>query len=362
MPKVETVRGPISPDDLGFTQMHEHVLVDVTVSYREPKDRTIKDKVTFKPITMENLGILRRNLHFSVENLKLNDEGVAVNELNEYKSKGGKSIVDQTIDGAGRDVAGLKRISEETGINIIAVCGWYRYAAHPTFIRKLDVETLSEIMVAELTEGIGRTGIKAGMIGECACSQNVDRKAPWFHEDEKKVQLAGARAQRKTGAGFTYHMATWEGGYEPFLNLIRQEEADMERFMLSHCSPTLYLEYIGKLIDEGITLSFDTFGMEYYYDYALTAVSDWQGFKPGASSAGKDLEYVKTVVKLCELGYDRNIVLSHDVCHRTELKTYGGWGYTHLIENIIPWLKYEGVSKKQIRNMFVENPKRLLAY
>jgi phosphotriesterase-related protein len=362
MSKIETVRGPISPDDLGFTLMHDHVLIDVTVSYREPKDKTIKEKVTFKPITMENLGILRRCLHFSVENLKLNDEGLAVKELNEYKAKGGVSIVDQTIDGAGRDVAGLKRISEATGVHIIAVCGWYRYAAHPTFIRKLDVETLSEIMVAELTEGIGQTGIKAGMIGECACSQNEDRTAPWFHDDEKKIQLAGARAQRKTGASFTYHTAPWEAGYEPFLDLIRQEEADMERFMLSHCDPTLDLNYLESLMGEGITLSFDTFGMEYYYDYALKAVSDWQGFKPGASAAGHDLKYVETVVKLCELGYDKNIVLSQDICHRTELKTYGGWGYTHLIENIVPWLEYEGVTPKQIHNMFVENPKRLLVY
>ena len=136
----------------------------------------------------------------------------ARNELNEYKSKGGNSIVDQTIDGAERDIPGLKRISEETGLNIIALCGWHRYAAHPIFIRKLDVETLSEIMVAELTEGIGRTGIKAGMIGECACSQNVDGKAPWFHDDEKKVQLAAARTQRKTWAGFTYHTAPCEEG------------------------------------------------------------------------------------------------------------------------------------------------------
>jgi predicted metal-dependent phosphotriesterase family hydrolase len=87
-------------------------------------------------------------------------------------------------------------------------------------------------------------------------------------------------------------------GYEPFIDLIRQKEADMGRFMLSHCDPTLDLEYLGKLIDEGITLSFDTFGMEYYYDYVLKAMSDWQGFQPSASSAGKDLDYVKTIVQL----------------------------------------------------------------
>jgi len=362
MPKIETVRGPISQDDLGFTLMHDHVLSDITVSYREPKDRAVKERVIFQPVTMENLGTLRRTLHFSVENLKLNDEGTAIKELKEYRSRGGGSIVDQTIEGAGRDVRGLKRISEETDVHIIAVCGWYRYHAQPTYIRKLDVEALSEILVAELTEEIGRTGIKAGMIGECAASQNVDRTAPWLHEDEKKIQLAAARAQRKTGAGFTYHTAPWEGGYEPFLDLIYREEADIERFMLSHSDPTLNLEYLGNLMDKGITLSFDTFGLEYYYDYAFKAVSDWQGFKPGASSAGKDLEYVETVVKLCDNGYDKKMVLSHDICYKTALKSYGGWGYTYLIENIIPLLEYEGVSKKQIHNMFVENPKQLLAY
>jgi len=125
MARVETVRGPISPDDLGFTLMHEHILVDVTVSYREPRDKRIKEEVAFKPITMDKLGILRRCLHFSIENLKMYDEGIAIRELEYYKEYGGNSIVDQTIDGAGRDVMGLKRISEETGVNIVAVCGWY---------------------------------------------------------------------------------------------------------------------------------------------------------------------------------------------------------------------------------------------
>ena len=136
----------------------------------------------------------------------------------------------------------------------------------------------------------------------------------------------------------------------------------MEKFMLSHCDPTLDRKYLEELMEEGVTLSFDTFGMEYYFDYALKAKYDWQAFKPGASMMGLDALYVKVVTQLCKLGYDKRIVLSHDICHRTELKTYGGWGYSHILENIIPWLKYEGVTDKQIRNMFIENPKRILAY
>ena len=202
MARVETVKGPISPDKLGFTLMHEHILSDVTVSYREPKDRTLKDKVTFKPITMDKLGILRRCLHFSIENLKLYDEGIAIQELKDYKNNGGNSIVDQTLDWSGRDVMGLKRISKETGINIVAVCGWYRYAAHPTFIRKLDVETLSEILVSELTEGIGRTGIKAGMIGECwSESSKEDRRRVHLSRFPMEGKLRTVSGSYKEGGG-----------------------------------------------------------------------------------------------------------------------------------------------------------------
>ena len=74
-------------------------------------------------------------------------------------------------------------------------------------------------------------------------------------------------------------------------------------------------------------------------------------------------DYIEPViVKLCENGYDKNIMMSQDICYKHLLKKYGGYGYSHVIENIVPELRRHNVGENQIRNMLVENPKKILAF
>ena len=74
-----------------------------------------------------------------------------------------------------------------------------------------------------------------------------------------------------------------------------------------------------------------------------------------------DPERVDAVVELCKQGYEKQITLGHDICFKTCLKKYGGNGYSHVLEHIVPMLRARGVSGKQIRTMLVDNPKRLLS-
>jgi phosphotriesterase-related protein len=65
---------------------------------------------------------------------------------------------------------------------------------------------------------------------------------------------------------------------------------------------------------------------------------------------------------LCKMGYAKQIVLSNEVVSKFRLKKFGGLGYSHLLENIVPDLKYFGVGDADIRTMLVDNPRRLLPF
>jgi len=250
MSKVMTVRGPISPDKLGITYMHAHVLLDIVHYCVEPEEASIKSLMD-APITMENLGDIRRNMFGSRDNLRLGDIDLAVKELMEFKRMGGNTIVETCPIGAGRDPLGCKKISNETGLNIICASGWYIASTHPSYIKKKSVDDLCSIMVHELTEGMNETDIKAGII-KIACS---GFGVP-FEEEEKKILQAAARAQSITEVPFTLHpntlgsfrglnntylqpktrAQTFSSYASTYLDIIEEEGGNLKKFYISHMS------------------------------------------------------------------------------------------------------------------------------
>ena len=312
----------------------------------------VQRRLMYQPVSIEILGALRRGDIRSLDNQELNDVYTAIEELKEFKRYGGKTIVSCTTPDAGRDPITLRKISVDTGLNIIVSTGWYAHFSHPNYIKETSVEELREKIVKELTEGIGNTGIKAGLI-KCGAYDPVP-----YHPDEKKVMQAAARAQKETGAGFTVHPSMHDREKriavkpaEIYLDLIEEEGADINKFYLSHSDWSCYnLDYHRKLLERGATLNYDTFGHESYMTF-----QGWPGHR-----TPYDAERVSAVVELCEQGYDKQIMLSHDTAGKTHLKKYGGYGYSHILEHIVPELLYKGVTQNQINNMLIENPKRIL--
>jgi len=351
--KVDTVLGPISPDSLGITLPHEHVFIDLS-SFRliKPEEGSLKFLVD-APVRMENLGVLRKNPLVSRDNLKLDDVHVAEKELLDFAKCNGKSVVDMSVIGMGRNPLGLREVSKETGVNILASTGWYRVESHPSYVKDKSIEDLKEIMVKELKEGIGDTGVRAGVI-KCACTQ----PAP-FHPQEKKVLQAAAQAQSETHAGLTVHPTLTAVPNMPlptvaeaYLDVYEKEGGDPKKFYLSHSGNTLFdRDYHKRLLERGITLVFE-FGSVAYGGIGILYY--------GGIKVPSELDKIRAVVELCRIGYDKQIMLSHDVCMKIMLKKYGGYGYSHVLESVVPILEIEGVTKKQIRNMLVENPKRIL--
>ena len=129
--KIMTVAGPIDPDDLGTTIMHEHLFIALAKQVA-PDERSPASDVALwgEKLTLENLH-LARSRRSIFDNWILSDEDLAIREAMEFRKMGGDSIVEMTSTGIHRDPEGLLRVSRATGLNIVMGSGWYQKAYHP---------------------------------------------------------------------------------------------------------------------------------------------------------------------------------------------------------------------------------------
>ncbi|MCE2487958.1 MAG: hypothetical protein J4F42_20790, partial [Desulfurellaceae bacterium] len=169
MATLNTVLGPIDADQIGGTMSHVHLTIDI-MCWHQPPDSGVLRGLSERKITMQNLGQVRRNAMLFKDNLVQDDLDLAVQEAAEYQFAGGQTLIDVDLPGMGRDPAALQKIARATGLNIVASTGWYVQFSHPPEIAAKSIEELTDIMVKEITVGIGNTGIKAGNIGEIAMS------------------------------------------------------------------------------------------------------------------------------------------------------------------------------------------------
>lgn len=338
--KVQSVLGELSRDDLGVTSPHEHVFIDISAFYtpREIKGFDNSDSVK---VSIENIGVLNRDPYALKDNLKMTDFEVQRRELEYFKRAGGQTIVDATTNGIGRDAAALRKISEATGVNIIAGAGYYVYSTHPKELEKMSVEEIAETIVREVEVGLDGTDIKAGIIGEIGISEV-------FNENERRVLRAAGIAQKKTGVAVNVHINPWtENGIEA-ADILLSEGVAPEKICISHIDVEGKLHYIHELLSRGVYVEFDNFGKEYYVDKAAR--------NSGYGLFISDVERIRILKGLIEEGYVKQILLSCDVCLKTLLRTYGGWGYDHLLRNLYPVMLEEGICEKDIETMLKENP------
>lgn len=187
--KAQTVLGPVAPENLGVTLPHEHILSDFSISFTEPAEATEK-YLAYQPITLETSGWLRMNHDRNLDNVRLLDEEVAIDEVLRYKRSGGLTIVEVTPKNVGRDPSGLQRVARATGINIIMGTAYYVAAAHPPEVEERTEKQIATEFVNEIMIGADKTGVRAGIIGEVGCSWPLNK-------NEVKVLRAASTAQQK---------------------------------------------------------------------------------------------------------------------------------------------------------------------
>lgn len=336
--KIKTVCGEIEKASLGIVAPHEHVLLDLTAFYQELPVPGVDDPANQK-VEMWNLGILSRDCYALKDNLRLDNEELAVKELMFYKNAGGNTVVDASLPGIGRNPEGLKRISEKTGLNIIMGTGFYVGETHPESLDSMTEEEIGDLMVKELVEGID--GICAGYIGEIGISEIFDDK-------ERRVLRAAAFAHKKTGAAINVHINPWTVNGVEAADILLNAGVKPEKICISHIDVENREDYILELLKKGVYVEFDNFGKEYYIRREVR--------NSGYGNFVHDTERVTLVKKLIDMGYLNQLLLTCDLCLKNLLHHYGGWGYDHVLTNIVPMMEDEGITNEQIKTMLVDNP------
>lgn len=336
--EIKSVCGSIPKENLGVVAPHEHVLLDLTAFYQALPVPGIENPETQK-VEMWNLGILSRDCYALKDNLLLTDEQVATDELMFYKRAGGNTVVDASLPGIGRDPQGLKRISEKTGLNIIMGTGFYVGETHPKELDSMTEEEIGDLMVKELRDGVD--GICAGYIGEIGISEIFDDK-------ERRVLRAAAHAHKKTGAAINVHINPWTTNGIEAADILLAMGVPADRICISHIDVENREEYIYELLGKGVFVEFDNFGKEYYIRREVR--------NSGYGLFVHDTERVSLLKKLVDDGFVGQILLTCDLCLKNLLHKYGGWGYDHVLTNIVPMMEDEGINPSDIRKMLVENP------
>jgi phosphotriesterase-related protein len=317
---VQTVRGPVDTADLGQVLMHEHVFVltaDVQQNYPE---------------------------EWGSEEARVAD---AVQKLTELAATGVRTIVDPTVIGLGRYIPRIQRIAEQVDLNIVVATGCYTYDDVPFFFHyrgpALDAavgaevpDPMVDLFVGDIEDGITGTGVRAGVL-KCA----ID--AQGMTAGVERVMRAVAKAHRRTGVPITVHTHPTSKQGLAVADVLADEGVDPRRVVLGHSGDTTDVDHLGELADAGFLLGMDRFGIN--LDTTFEARAD-------------------TLVEMCRRGYAESMVLSQDANCYIDWLAPGvmdllpQWRYTHIHEEVLPYVREHGVTEEQIETMLVDNPRR----
>ena len=334
--KVQTVLGLIEPEELGITLPHEHLLYDSNVH----------SVLAQQPVTIENLWWVRYNMWNNTDNARYTDEDLAIREASRFKLAGGDTLVEMTNVGLCRDPEGLKRISRATGLNVIMGSGFYAAESQLPEVLKLSEDQMVEKIVEDIMVGVDGTGIRSGMIGEIGVMVPIEKF-------EAKSLRAAAKAQIKTGVPLNIHPSHSDDLVLENIRILKDAGADLSHTTISHCDAWGFTKNIlHKILDHGCYVEYDCFGYEGYFP-------EYHGRHFNMPT---DEQRIKAIIELIDEGHGDKILIAGDHCVKHALASYGGWGYDHILRNVVPLMKINGMNEKQINKLLIENPRRFLTF
>jgi phosphotriesterase-related protein len=271
----------------------------------------------------------------------------AVAKLTALAATGVRTIVDPTVVGLGRYIPRIRRVAEQVDLNIVVATGCYTYKDVPFFFHHrgpaLDAalgtsvpDPMVDMFVGDLEQGIAGTGVRAAFL-KCA----ID--APGLTTGVERVMRAVARAHGRTGAPITVHTHPGTRQGLAVQRVFAEEGVDPRRVVLGHSGDTTDADHLSELADAGFLLGMDRFGIN--LDTTFEARAD-------------------IVVEMCRRGYAESMVLSQDAACYIDwvdpavMAMLTDWRYTHIHEDVLPYLREHGVTDEQIDTMLVANPRR----
>jgi predicted metal-dependent phosphotriesterase family hydrolase len=298
--ELASVTGPVRADALGVVMPHEHTFLDAMREHRGD-------------------GLVH-------------DAGLVADELRDYATSGGRTIVDCTTRGLRPEPARVRAVSEASGVTIVMGTGFYR---HPfideAWMDRHSTDEVADLLVRDAREGIDGTGVRAGVIGEIGCDR-------FLTPAEERSFRAAARAHHETGLTITTHAARWPVGL-PQLRLLAEEGVAPGRVIVGHCDMVPDPDYHLALAERGAWVQFDNV------------------------QAGPELtldRVVGYVRRLVDAGWGHRVLLSQDVCLVSHFRSMGGSGYGFVLREFVPRLEAAGIAPAVVRAMLTDNPARAL--
>ncbi|WP_295071025.1 phosphotriesterase-related protein [Tabrizicola sp.] len=336
---VMTVNGPIKSADLGVTLMHEHLQNDCSCWWHPPKDPA-RQYLVDGPVRIEILSELRQDPFVNKHNIALDELDLCIEEVGAFAQAGGRTIVDPTCRGIGRDPTKLRRIAAESGLNIVMGAGYYLASSMPEEVARLSIDDIADQIVAEALHGTDGTDAKIGLIGEIGVSSD-------FTAEEEKSLRGAARAQVRTKLPLMVHLPGWFRLGHRVLDIVEEEGADLHHTVLCHMNPSHDdWDYQRTVAERGAFIEFDMIGMDYFY-------ADQQVQCPS------DDEVARAILRLADAGHLDRVLLSQDVFIKMMLTRYGGNGYAFVQRHFLPRLARHGMDAASRDMLMKTNPRRV---
>jgi phosphotriesterase-related protein len=317
MAHVQTVQGAVKAEELGLVLVHEHVRFrDEAVAAQWPERYD--------------------------EQAELD---AALEAVAAAKSKGVQTIVDPTAMFGGRDVRFMKDVADRTGVRIIACTGIYSYDYLPHYFENRDIDTMADHFVADIEEGIQGTGIRAAFL-KCAAD------AAGVTENVEKIHRAVARASVRTGAPIMAHSMPAIATGPRQVEIFAEEGVELSRVQIAHCGDTDDVEHIERLLESGVYVGLDRYGLEMYLPIDRRNA---------------------TAAELLRRGHAERLLISQDFCATIDWfpqqageafvsdGSIRNWSMTLVFDEVVPALyELEVMDDATFETIFVQNPKRWL--
>jgi len=318
---IQTVTGSTTAAELGRTLMHEHLLI----GYPGWESDTIRPGPTRDEVIAK---------------------GVA--RIEEMQAEGITAMVDPCPNDLGRDVEMMAEVAQRTGFQLICATGLYKQSegGFPYWHFRSgfgpQTDAMAELFIREIEDGVGDTGIRAGIIKVATGPGRIT-------DYEKTILEAAAKASVATGAPITTHTDKGTMGDEQ-QRILTEHGVPAHRIVIGHSCGTSDHAYHLQVARGGSYLGFDRFGLE---------------------MVQSDVERVAGVLALLEHGAGDRVVVSHDSvwCWRgapiPDPAAFEAmeqvWNPLHFSRRIAPMLREGGATDEQIERLLVENPRRFFA-
>ncbi|MDP8922001.1 MAG: phosphotriesterase-related protein [Chloroflexota bacterium] len=312
-PLVNTALGPIETSRLGFTLMHEHVVI---------QSPGLRDNW---PETFDRAEVLEH----------------AAGKLREARAHGVETMVDLTTVDLGRDIPLVAEIAGRAEMQVIVATGLH--INPPRYFHNRPVDVATRLFVRDIIEGVHGTAVKAGVI-KLACNY------PTVEGPFEIAFRAGARAHRQTGVPISTHTDSLQRSGLDQQRILAEEGVDLGRVVIGHSGDTEDVDYLERLLERGSYLGMDRFGLDHFGGQELLTTP----------------RRVRVIAELCRRGYADRMVLSHDASAYADPRepayterTWPNWRFTHIPREVLPALLEAGVSQAQIDQMARHNPRAI---